>query len=285
MASIINASSSGSGGIVQTADASGVLQLQSNGTVAVNIASGGAVGIGGITNPTFPLVVQTSGTSTAVAGNVIARLQSTNTGYDATLQFSDNITNSGFMSMNSGNMIIGSYGTESIRFKSGGTVILQNGSTSATGTGITFPGTQNPSSDANTLDDYEEGTFSPGLMFGSGGTTGIVYGAQNGIYIKIGRMVWVRCGWILSSKGSSTGTAYVTNLPFTSQSQSYSDPSVLFTGAAWTSLSGTLQGVIENNQTYIRLVTNTSTGYVSLTNSNVNGTSELYAQFCYCTAN
>ena len=34
MASIINASSTGSGGIVQTADASGVLQLQSNGTTA-----------------------------------------------------------------------------------------------------------------------------------------------------------------------------------------------------------------------------------------------------------
>jgi len=38
MASIINASSTGSGGIVQTADASGVLQLQSNGTTAVTVS-------------------------------------------------------------------------------------------------------------------------------------------------------------------------------------------------------------------------------------------------------
>jgi hypothetical protein len=37
MPSIINASSSGSGGIVQTADASGILQLQSNGTTAAYV--------------------------------------------------------------------------------------------------------------------------------------------------------------------------------------------------------------------------------------------------------
>jgi hypothetical protein len=46
MASIINASSTGSGGIVQTADASGVLQLQSNGTVALTV-SGSAVTFAG----------------------------------------------------------------------------------------------------------------------------------------------------------------------------------------------------------------------------------------------
>jgi hypothetical protein len=46
MASIINASSSGSGGIVQTADASGVLQLQSNGTTAITVDTSQNVGIG-----------------------------------------------------------------------------------------------------------------------------------------------------------------------------------------------------------------------------------------------
>jgi hypothetical protein len=46
MASIINASSTGSGGIVQTADASGVLQLQSNGTNAVIVDASGYTTIG-----------------------------------------------------------------------------------------------------------------------------------------------------------------------------------------------------------------------------------------------
>ena len=46
MASIINASSTGSGGIVQTADASGVLQLQSNGVTALS-TSGANVTVAG----------------------------------------------------------------------------------------------------------------------------------------------------------------------------------------------------------------------------------------------
>jgi hypothetical protein len=50
MASIINASSTGSGGIVQTADASGVLQLQTNGTIALVVDTAAGVGINTGTN-------------------------------------------------------------------------------------------------------------------------------------------------------------------------------------------------------------------------------------------
>ena len=110
--------------------------------------------------------------------------------------------------MNSGNMIIGSFGTESIRFKSGGTVILQNGSTSATGIGITFPATQSASSDANTLDDYEEGTWTPTL----GGTA--TYNAQAGTYVKIGRLVYVRGTITVNTIGTGTQNA-LSGLPFT----------------------------------------------------------------------
>lgn len=46
MPSIINASSSGSGGLISTADASGVLQLQTNGTTALTVATGAGIGIG-----------------------------------------------------------------------------------------------------------------------------------------------------------------------------------------------------------------------------------------------
>jgi hypothetical protein len=60
---------------------------------------------------------------------------------------------------------------------------------SAAGAGqIGFPATQNPSAGANTLDDYEEGTWTPSLNF-SGGTTGITYGDRQGRYIKIGKNV------------------------------------------------------------------------------------------------
>jgi len=65
MASTINASNSGSGGIVQTADASGVLQLQSAGTTAVTIDTSQNVGIG-TTSPSYKLdAISTGGTQTA----------------------------------------------------------------------------------------------------------------------------------------------------------------------------------------------------------------------------
>jgi len=83
-----------------------------------------------------------------------------------------------------------------------------------TGGGIVFPATQVPSANANTLDDYEEGTWTPGISFG-GGTTGITYGASNGgNYVKIGRLVFVSGYLQLSNKGSSTGLAALTGLPF-----------------------------------------------------------------------
>jgi hypothetical protein len=45
-----------------------------------------------------------------------------------------------------------------------------NATPSTSGAGITFPATQSASSDANTLDDYEEGTFTP-VVSASGGAT------------------------------------------------------------------------------------------------------------------
>ena len=65
----------------------------------------------------------------------------------------------------------------------------------------------------NTLDDYEEGDWTPVLKFG-GGTTGITYNAQIGRYTKVGRQVFINATVFLSSKGSSTGVAQITGLPF-----------------------------------------------------------------------
>jgi len=85
--------------------------------------------------------------------------------------------------------------------------------------GIAFPAAQYSSADANTLDDYEEGTWTPSISFG-GGTTGITYASRSGGYIKIGAQVTV-WGYIsLSNKGSSTGTGYITGFPFTNANAS-----------------------------------------------------------------
>ena len=63
------------------------------------------------------------------------------------------------------------------------------------------------------LDHYEEGSWTPVLSFG-GGTTGITYSARDGSYTRIGRQVTVHFMIEMTSKGSSTGTATITGLPF-----------------------------------------------------------------------
>lgn len=79
---------------------------------------------------------------------------------------------------------------------------------SAVGAGqIKFPATQNPSANPNTLDDYEEGTWTPTL----GGTT--TYTVQTGAYTKIGRSVHLSCTLTINTIGTGS-TLQISGLPF-----------------------------------------------------------------------
>jgi len=106
-------------------------------------------------------------------------------------------------------------GTEDMRINSVGGVqfngsISVGGATPTTsGAGITFPATQSASTDANTLDDYEEGTWTPTL----GGTA--TYSAQAGTYVKVGRLVYARGTLTVNSIGSGASLNAVSGLPFT----------------------------------------------------------------------
>ena len=86
------------------------------------------------------------------------------------------------------------------------------------GAGITFPATQSASSDANTLDDYEEGTWTPSVSSqgGSLGSTTVNFAT----YTKIGRQVTASFKIKINSIGTATGALYVT-LPFSSNSSTY----------------------------------------------------------------
>lgn len=76
------------------------------------------------------------------------------------------------------------------------------------GGGIIFPATQVPSTDANTFDDYEEGTWTPSV----GGTA--TYTAQIGTYTKMGRKVLIEGSLTINVIG--TGSTYqISGLPFT----------------------------------------------------------------------
>jgi len=76
---------------------------------------------------------------------------------------------------------------------------------------IQFPATQVASANANNLDDYEEGTWTPTLAVGSGT---INSQSNTGEYTKIGRLVIVT--FRITANTTSASSASITGLPFTS---------------------------------------------------------------------
>lgn len=92
--------------------------------------------------------------------------------------------------------------------------------TSLTGniTAIKFAATQTPSADVKTLDDYEEGTWTPVLTFTTPGDLSVAYSIQTGFYTKIGRLVVAHFDVTCSSFSHATasGSATITGLPFAS---------------------------------------------------------------------
>lgn len=81
---------------------------------------------------------------------------------------------------------------------------------------IVFPATQVPSANANTLDDYEEGTWTPTLTFATPGDLAVTYSTQSGFYTKIGRFVSIQCNVAASSFTHTTasGQFRISGLPF-----------------------------------------------------------------------
>jgi hypothetical protein len=107
--------------------------------------------------------------------------------------------------------------TERMRVNWDGNVLIGITSSNANGgclqlkSGITFPATQSASSDANTLDDYEEGTWTPTAVGQtSAGTT--TYVARAGNYTKIGNIATATC-YIVVSGMTGTGNLLI-SLPF-----------------------------------------------------------------------
>ena len=150
------------------------------------------------------------------------------------------------------------------------------------GSGVAFPATQNPSSDVNTLDDYEEGTWTPTITFG-GGSTGQTFNFRNANYTKVGNLVFIRAYIAFSNIGSSTGAASLTGFPFASKSVNsgyttftqYINQSTSITGgpACYFSGGGTSMAMGANN-------TGTFSG---LTQANFTNATDYIISGCYQT--
>jgi hypothetical protein len=79
----------------------------------------------------------------------------------------------------------------------------------ASGAGITFPATQSASSDANTLDDYEEGSWTPS----DGSGAGLSFTGVGGTYTKVGRLVTCQFN-VNFPVTANAAQATITGLPY-----------------------------------------------------------------------
>ena len=146
-----------------------------------------------------------------------------------------------------------------------------------TANGLTFNG---DTAAANALDDYEEGTWTMGVSFG-GNSVGVTYNLNTGTYTKIGRQVTVNGLLVLTSKGSSTGNAKLTGLPFTigSANSNYSSVSLRLDSINFTNQ---FQGFGLINSTTIDLEEITILGVVTaLSDSDFINTSGILVSLTY----
>ena len=130
--------------------------------------------------------------------------------------------------------------TDAITIASDGKVTLAEIATAAKG--VAFPATQVSSANANTLDDYEEGTFTATATVGGSSTT---QSNSTGFYTKIGRICHITCRVTLTSLGSGTGT-FLVSLPFTASNLSVPSGTLLHYGLNFAGSSGTITA----NQVY-----------------------------------
>ena len=170
-----------SGNTISTTNTNGDLLLDPNGT--------GKVGVNELSpDRTF---------SVTAAAVIPVRFEST--GRDNQLEFANSVGTPKIGSFDD-NFLILTGGSETVRVDSSGHVIVPAGVTLGTATGV--------HTTANTLDDYEEGVWTPTV----GGDA--TYHVQDGYYVKVGTLVYVQGKIQVNVLGTGSATT-VSELPFT----------------------------------------------------------------------
>jgi hypothetical protein len=159
------------------------------------------------------------------------------------------------------------------------TIGVGGATAAASGAGITFPATQSASSDANTLDDYEEGTWAP-IFLGSGGNPTCTYGEQAGKYTKIGNVVYFSARLVTASTSGGSGDLSV-SLPFASVNFSTGIGGGVFVNFGYNFTSVVANGYVVSGSAAFLLKPNTELATVQV--SNLGGASYLNASGFYYT--
>jgi hypothetical protein len=160
--------------------------------------------------------------------------------------------------------------TERMRIDASGHLIVPNGVTLGTAVG-TYAA-------ANTLDDYEEGTWTPTVVYS--GTSTPTQSVQLGRYTKIGRMVQAQA-YISWNENGSTGDITVSGLPFTSlDSFARAIPSIFSFGLTGLTENVSVTGFVNNNNTTITLFLNNNAA-TSLSATYTDADQDMYITVTY----
>jgi len=167
----------------------------------------------------------------------------------------------------------GATATQALTLNQSGVLALKGGNDSANGVGIAFPSTQVASSDVNTLDDYEEGSWTPTDASGAGLTFGAATSAR---YTKIGRCVFIDCEVVYPSTVNNA-LASIGGLPFTSKNTTDYN-----SGTCMNDANLNIWSFINANTTGITLYSQ-ATSFLQPTNAQLS-TKSLYISIWYLTA-
>jgi len=198
------------------------IRFDTGGTERMTVASGGAVDVvGALTAGTVTSDAGVAGTtgifSSDVTGLTLNATGDTSAGDNAAI---------GYTSAE-GLILTGQGSTDDITIKNDADTTVMNVATGDTNVEISagnllfgngssgvYLGVTSATA-ANLLNDYEEGTWTPGLSWSTGGATSVAYTDQVGLYTKIGKMVNVSFHLQTSNNGTGSGAAIITGLPFT----------------------------------------------------------------------
>jgi len=171
--------------------------------------------------------------------------------------------------------------TERLRIDSAGLLTLASGQ-------IKFPASQNAAADANTLDDYEEGTFTPTIL---GTTTNptVSYGRQDGRYVKIGMLVYASGSVVVNTITGGSGNLTVAGFPFTSRNTSEADRTAINFSyvSGFSSTTIPTSGIFNAGTTFAEMLVFNSAdaraGRTSYVSTPPAAGFNIYYTCCYCT--
>ena len=258
---------------------SGTIQLFTGGSERLRIDGTGRVLIGAqrtYDTGTYydDITINNSNTASGAAGGAGLSIVSGDSSYGGVI-FSNNSTHGlGYMkyNMSANELIFGSSSNNRLYITSSGDVDVEAGDIffSTAGKGIVLGATSN--TDANTLDDYEEGTFTPTYSFSSSTGT-FTYDAQIGRYTKIGN----RCFFSVivrstGHSGTSNGLFRIASLPFNVLSDAPSGGTCFFiTGGNFSANYGVAtQLVTTEHIEFYKQVTSTGNNYDSIEENELN---------------